>query len=62
MRQDPGVERYAQAVQGYRARAALDAVIAPEDVADPACGWARLPRKTTGEVLLLDAGLRITRG
>ena len=56
-----GPERYAQAVQGYKARAALDAVIAPEDVADAAWWLGAGARKTTGEVLLLDAGLRITR-
>jgi len=56
-----GPERYAQAVQGYKARAALDAVIAPEDVADAAWWLGAGARKTTGEVLLLDAGVRITR-
>jgi 3-oxoacyl-[acyl-carrier protein] reductase len=57
-----GAERYAQSVQAYKARAALDAVIAPEDVADAAWWLGAAARKTTGEVLLLDAGLRITRG
>jgi NAD(P)-dependent dehydrogenase (short-subunit alcohol dehydrogenase family) len=57
-----GAERYAQTVQGYRARAALDAVIAPEDVAEAAWFLGASAAKTTGEVLLLDAGLRITRG
>jgi NAD(P)-dependent dehydrogenase (short-subunit alcohol dehydrogenase family) len=57
-----GPERYAATVKGYRERAALDAVIAPEDVAE--AGWylGTSAAKTTGEVLLLDAGLRITRG
>jgi len=57
-----GAERYAATVQGYRARAALDAVITPEDVADAAWFLGAVAAKTTGEVLLLDAGLRITRG
>jgi 3-oxoacyl-[acyl-carrier protein] reductase len=57
-----GAERYAATVQGYRARAALDAVIAPEDVADAAWFLGAVAAKTTGEVLLLDAGLRLTRG
>jgi 3-oxoacyl-[acyl-carrier protein] reductase len=57
-----GPERYAATVQGYRARAALDAVISPEDVADAAWFLGAVAAKTTGEVLLLDAGLRITRG
>jgi 3-oxoacyl-[acyl-carrier protein] reductase len=56
-----GAERYAQAVQGYKARAALDAVLAPEDVADAAWWLGAGALKTTGEVLLLDAGLKITR-
>ena len=57
-----GSERYAAAVQSYRARAALDAVMAPEDVAEAAWWLGAGAAKTTGEVLLLDAGLRITRG
>ncbi len=57
-----GAERYAQTVQSYRARAALDAVITPEDVADAAWFLGAVAAKTTGEVLLLDAGLRLTRG
>ncbi len=56
-----GAERYAATVQGYRARAALDAVISPEDVADAAWWLGAGAAKTTGEVLLLDAGVRITR-
>ena len=62
MEQGLGPERYAATVQGYRARAALDAVITPEDVADAAWWLGAGAAKTTGEVLLLDAGLRITRG
>jgi NAD(P)-dependent dehydrogenase (short-subunit alcohol dehydrogenase family) len=62
MQKGLGAERYAQTVQGYRARAALDAVITPEDVAEAAWFLGASAAKTTGEVLLLDAGLRITRG
>ena len=62
LQQGLGAERYAQAVEGYKARAALDAVIAPEDVADAAWWLGAGAAKTTGEVLLLDAGLRLTRG
>ena len=57
-----GAERYAQTVQSYKARAALDAVMSPEDVADAAWWLGAGAAKTTGEVLLLDAGLRLTRG
>ena len=62
MQQGLGAERYAQTVQGYRARAALDAVITPEDVAEAAWFLGASAAKTTGEVLLLDAGFRLTRG
>lgn len=62
LQQGLGAERYAAAVQGYRAKAALDAVITPEDVADAAWWLGACAAKITGEVLLLDAGLRITRG
>ena len=57
-----GAERYAQTVQSHKARAALDAVMSPEDVADAAWWLGAGAAKTTGEVLLLDAGLRLTRG
>jgi 3-oxoacyl-[acyl-carrier protein] reductase len=57
-----GAERYEQAWQGYKARAALDAVMTPDDVAEAAWWLGAGAAKTTGEVLLLDAGLRLTRG
>jgi NAD(P)-dependent dehydrogenase (short-subunit alcohol dehydrogenase family) len=56
-----GAERYAATVAGYRGRAALDAVIAPEDVAEAAWFLGVGATKTTGEMLLLDAGLRLRR-
>ncbi len=57
-----GADRYAATVQSYRARSALDAVITPDDVAEAAWFLGVKATKTTGEVLLLDAGLRLTRG
>jgi NAD(P)-dependent dehydrogenase (short-subunit alcohol dehydrogenase family) len=57
-----GAERYSQFVQGYKARATLDAVMTPEDIAVAAWWLGAGARKTTGEVLLVDAGLRLTRG
>jgi 3-oxoacyl-[acyl-carrier protein] reductase len=57
-----GADRYAATVQSYRARSALDAVITPDDVAEAAWFLGVKAAKTTGEVLLLDAGLRLTRG
>ena len=55
-------ERYAQAVQAYKDRSALDAVISAEDVADAAWWLGQGATKTTGEILLLDAGAKLTRG
>ena len=57
-----GAEKYAAMVDAYRARSALDAVIAPEDVAEAAWFLGVTAAKTTGEVLLVDAGVRLTRG
>ncbi len=56
-----GAERYAATVQAYQARAALDAVISPDDVADAAWWLGAGAAKTSGEVLLVDAGFRLTR-
>jgi NAD(P)-dependent dehydrogenase (short-subunit alcohol dehydrogenase family) len=52
---------YAPTVEGYKARAALADVMSPEDVAATAWYLGVEARKTTGEVLLVDAGLRITK-
>ena len=62
LRQGLGEERFAGAVQFYKDRSALAAVMTPEDVADAAWWLGAGAAKTTGEVLLLDAGLRLTRG
>ena len=56
-----GPERYAATVEAYKARSVLDAVIAPEDVAQTAWYLGVHATKTTGEVLLVDAGLRLTK-
>jgi len=56
-----GAERYAAAVQGYRARAALETIVDPLDVADATWWLGAGAAKTTGEVLLIDAGFRITK-
>ncbi len=61
LQQGLGAERYAAQVEGYKARAALEAVITPEDVAEAAWWLGAGAARTTGEVLLLDAGLRLTR-
>jgi 3-oxoacyl-[acyl-carrier protein] reductase len=57
-----GAERYEQTVTGYKSRAALDAVIEPEDVAEAAWWFGVGALKTTGEILLVDAGVKLARG
>jgi 3-oxoacyl-[acyl-carrier protein] reductase len=62
MKNGLGAERYQQTVSSYKDRAALDAVIAPEDVAEAAWWLGVGAAKTTGEILLVDAGVKLTRG
>ena len=56
-----GEERYATQAALWCDTAALAATIAPEDVADAAWWLGAGAAKTTGEVLLVDAGFRITK-
>lgn len=56
-----GEAAYAARVKGYKERAALADIITPDDVAQAAWWLGVGAAKTTGEVLLLDAGLRLTR-
>ena len=56
-----GAEGYQRGVDWYKGRAALEAVITPEDVAETAWYLGASAAKTTGEVMLVDAGLRITK-
>ncbi len=53
--------RYDQFRQEWVERAALEDTIQPEDVADAAWWLGAGALKTTGEVLLLDAGFRLTK-
>ena len=62
LRQGMGEERYAAHLKTWNDTAALAAPITPDDVADAAWWLGAGAAKTTGEVLLLDAGFRITRG
>ncbi len=62
LQQGLGAERYEQAVQSYKSRAALEAVLTPDDIAEAAWWLGAGAAKTTGEVLLVDAGVRLTRG
>ena len=61
LRDGLGAERYAAGCEAYKSRAALDDVIMPEDVAKAAWYLGVDAVKTTGEVLLVDAGFRLTR-
>jgi 3-oxoacyl-[acyl-carrier protein] reductase len=54
-------ERYPKYVKDWTDRAALEDVIQPEDVAGAAWWLGAGAAKTTGEVLLLDAGFRLTK-
>jgi len=56
-----GPERYAAQEKLYKATAALEQILTPEDVADAAWWLGAGAAKTTGEVILVDAGLRITK-
>ncbi len=56
-----GAERYARHVKDWTDKAALEQTIQPEDVADAAWWLGAGAAKTTGEVLLLDAGFRLTK-
>jgi NAD(P)-dependent dehydrogenase (short-subunit alcohol dehydrogenase family) len=57
-----GEKRYAASVVAYRERAALDAIITPEDIADAAWWLGVGARKTTGELLLVEGGFKLGRG
>lgn len=56
-----GAERYVRYVKDWTDKAALEQTIQPEDVADAAWWLGAGAAKTTGEVLLLDAGFRLTK-
>jgi 3-oxoacyl-[acyl-carrier protein] reductase len=62
LEQGMGPERYAAHLKAWTDTAALAEPITPEDVADAAWWLGAGAAKTTGEVLLLDAGFRITKG
>ena len=62
LQQGLGPERYAAHLKAWTDTAALAQPITPEDVADAAWWLGAGALKTTGEVLLLDAGFRITKG
>ena len=61
LQQGMGPERYAVHLKDWTDTAALADAITPEDVADAAWWLGAGAAKTTGEVLLLDAGFRITK-
>lgn len=54
-----GAERYATAVDSYKSRAALAEIIQPEDVARAAWYLGVDATKTSGEVLPVDAAVRL---
>jgi NAD(P)-dependent dehydrogenase (short-subunit alcohol dehydrogenase family) len=54
-----GAEKYAAGVAAYKARTALADIIVPEDIARTAWYLGVDALKTTGEVLLVDAGTKV---
>ncbi len=54
-----GAEKYNAGVEAYKARTALADIIQPEDIATTAWYLGVDARKTTGEVLLVDAGTKV---
>ena len=54
-----GPGRYAATVEAYKGKAVLNAVIRAKDVAQTAWYLGAHAAKTTGEVLLVDASLRL---
>lgn len=56
-----GAETYAKSVQLYKSQATLEAVMSPDDVAETNWYLGASAPKTTGEVLLVDAGWRLTK-
>jgi NAD(P)-dependent dehydrogenase (short-subunit alcohol dehydrogenase family) len=56
-----GAERYDASVKSYKARATLEAVVSPQDVAETAWWLGAGAAKTTGEVLLVDGGIRMPK-
>jgi len=54
-----GAERYAAGVAAYKARSALAEIVQPEDVARAAWYLGVDALKTTGEVLAVDAGVKL---
>jgi NAD(P)-dependent dehydrogenase (short-subunit alcohol dehydrogenase family) len=56
-----GETTYAASVESYKQRAALGEIIQPEDIAQAAWWLGVGAAKTTGEILLVDGGVRLTR-
>jgi NAD(P)-dependent dehydrogenase (short-subunit alcohol dehydrogenase family) len=54
-------DSYQRSVDWYKSRAALEDTISAEDVAETAWYLGASAKKTTGELLLVDAGLRVTK-
>ena len=61
LRKGLGDTVYDASKKGYSAQAALDSIIDPEDVAETIFFLATSAPKTSGEVLLVDAGYKIGR-
>lgn len=61
LKEGMGADGFRRAEESYRKRAVLGEIISPEDVAEAAWWFGATASKITGEVLLLDAGFKLTR-
>jgi len=62
LRQGLGEKRFAEQRDAYVGQAGLADVTVPEDIADAIFWLGAGARKTTGELLLVDAGFKVGRG
>jgi 3-oxoacyl-[acyl-carrier protein] reductase len=56
-----GPERFEAVRKGYESRAALESIVTPEDVAETIFWLGAGAPKTTGEVVLVDGGMKVGR-
>lgn len=59
LRNGLGAERFEAVRKGYEARAALESIVTPEDVAETIFWLGAGARKTTGEVVHVDGGMKV---
>jgi NAD(P)-dependent dehydrogenase (short-subunit alcohol dehydrogenase family) len=58
LRKGLGLERFETVRQGYEGKAALESIVTPEDVAEAIYWLGAGARKTTGELIYVDGGMK----